>query len=189
MGIASRLRSETAPLHKATEAVVDLPGSVSSVAEYGVLLGGLREFYASAHAAMDDDRWRDDWATVGLDLADHERVALLDADLAEMGLAPNETITTFDLNSFDEALGCLYVVEGSSLGGKFLGPALTQAVGGIPTSFYDGDGREHPRPWRRVQAALAAFDESGRDGDAVVAGAVIAFEKFGLIVSLREVAK
>lgn len=189
MGIAQRLKTETASLHKATEASVNLPGSVRSRDAYAVLLEGLRTFYLSAHTSMDVADWRPRWRELGVNLDRHDRVALLDADLDSLGVAAQPAPPLdFGLESIEQALGCLYVVEGSSLGGRFIGPAIASRVGDIPTAFYDGDGREHPRPWRSVQAALAAFDAKGGDDDAVIAGAETAFTWFGTIVGKREAA-
>jgi heme oxygenase len=145
-------------------------------ADYARLLRIMLEFHTSVHIALEDARWTDEWAAIGIDLRDHDRRGALAADLAKLGEdAPVGRAVAFPVADFAAALGALYVVEGSSLGGRFIAPELESALGPIPLAYYSGAGRAHPRPWRSVQAALAAFDSAGGDRDAVVAGAQDAF--------------
>ena len=83
------------------------------------------------------------------------------------------------LPTWGAGLGSLYVLEGSSIGGRVLGPAIRAALGPVPTSFLDGAGRGEPHPWRSVARALARFEGDGGDGDEVLLGARQTFVAFG----------
>jgi heme oxygenase len=175
-----RLRTETAPLHRAVEEAVGLPDAVQSREDYAALLGRLLVFHTAVEAEFGRPRWRDDWAAAGIVVADHARTSLLASDLRALGAPPAEaTITLAPFETFGEVLGSLYVTEGSSLGGRIIGPAIAARLGSIPTRFYESDGREHPHPWRAVQVALGRFDEGGGDLDDVLAGATVTFRAFG----------
>lgn len=181
--LAGRLRSETADLHRKTETIVGVPGSVQTRQQYAQLLERLAVFYSSAQRAMEDERWHSGWQLVDIDIASHSRISLLRSDLKQLGAPePGGGQSVVPIDSFGAALGCLYVVEGSSLGGLSIGPAIRATLGSVPTSFYDGAGRGHPRAWRRVQAALAAYDLGHPDVEDVITGAELAFVRFGEIV-------
>jgi heme oxygenase (biliverdin-IX-beta and delta-forming) len=179
-GLAGRLRSETEALHRTTEAAVGVPGSVSSRADYARLLRVLLAFYSAAQRELENPQWSEGWAAVGIDISAHDRRALLEKDLRLLGAAAGSVAEPdLRLESFAEALGCLYVVEGSSLGGRFLAPLIVEALGDVPTCFYAGEGREHPGPWRALQAALKTFEIAQTNLDDVVRGARLTFQCFG----------
>lgn len=178
--LAARLRSETAALHVRVEQEVGLPDSVHSRADYAALLGRLLVFHRSFENSSSQSEWSEEWATVGITLPDHERSGLLVDDLSGLGeRASPEAAVLPEPTSFAQALGGLYVMEGSSLGGRALAPAFRATLGDIPTRFYDSDGRNHPHPWRSVKAALTRFDDLAGDTDDVVSGAAAMFASFG----------
>lgn len=177
-----RLREETAGLHRAVEHAVDLPDSVRTRSDYVGLLTRLHGFHAAAESRLASPSWRRSWSEVGIDLDQHRRAPLLARDLRQLGsrvTSPGPVPRLPELDGFGKALGCLYVLEGSSLGGRVLGPAMTHVLGDVPTAFFDSDGRRHPSPWRAVQEALRRFDADGGDGDDVLAGARSTFAAFG----------
>lgn len=201
--LAGRLRSETSDLHRAVEAVADLPGSVASRADYRDLLSAFRTVHSSVEAAVCDLRWRADWRRLGVDISRHRQLHLVVDDLdrldctasgppradpsrgaqpsAELGRAPSpqadQGMVGPELTSSAHALGGLYVIEGSAIGRRLLSPMLVARLGDIPTSFFDGAGR-HPQAWRDVQRCLAAVPGDEDHHRTVVAGARITFEVF-----------
>lgn len=187
--LPQRLRHETADLHAEVERVVGLPASVSTRADYVTLLTRLLAFHTHAERRWARSRWAPAWAALDVRLEDHERSALLRADLDALGAVPvpdrsrrtgpgagqpDDASDGGSGDAFGAVLGSLYVVEGSSLGGRVLAPAVRERLGDVPTAFFDGDGR-HPRPWRSVQAALRRYDG---DPEHVLAGARAAFVAF-----------
>jgi heme oxygenase (biliverdin-IX-beta and delta-forming) len=84
----------------------------------------------------------------------------------------------FLLSTFGHALGCLYVLQGSYLGGRTIADAVQATISEAPTSFLAGHGQSHPAPWASVCSALALFDAQRGDGDAVVSPACATFAAF-----------
>lgn len=179
LGLAARLRDQTAVLHRAVEEQLGVPGNISTTVDYVTLLRRMLAFHRATERALHDERWTRGWADVRITIGDHDRADSIERDLRELNAVGELAPPRFRLSSIGEALGCLYVVEGSSLGGKTIGPHLRQRLGPVPTGYYDGDGRDHPRPWRSLQAALGAYELTNRDGDDVVSGAVSTFELIG----------
>lgn len=180
--LAARLKAETAPLHRTAEAKVGLPDSVRTKADYAALLRRLLAFHTSFERTLSDPLWGDKWKRIGITPEDHSRSPALIKDLSDLESRenPHESESpTILYPSFAQALGGLYVIEGSSLGGKVLTPLFRALLGEIPTHFFEGYGRGDPEPWRSVQAALNRFQEDAGDADEVVAGAEATFESFG----------
>ncbi|MDQ3264086.1 MAG: hypothetical protein M3Y59_10550, partial [Myxococcota bacterium] len=82
----------------------------------------------------------------------------------------------------DELAGCLYVVEGASLGGRIIAASVGPRLGlddNRGCSFFSGDGEE---PGRRWTAVLRWLDELAPriDADRAVAAAAATFLTLGL---------
>ena len=190
--LATRLKKETASLHLSVEEQLDLPDSVRTKAEYADLLRRLLIFHGAFEAALAFPKWSGEWSRIGITLGDHTRSPELIHDFAYFNQAtglrevPEEVSLSF--TTFAQALGGLYVIEGSSLGGKILAPLFRAHLGEIPTRYYESYGRNHPQPWRSVQSALARFEQEYEDADEVIIGAAVTFRTFGrhLAVSRRQ---
>lgn len=82
----------------------------------------------------------------------------------------------------NQAFGCLYVMEGSTLGGKYIARVLSNTLG-LTTitgaAFFNGYGDQTGRRWQIFQQALVAFSEQQGDPEAIIESANQAFEKFG----------
>lgn len=159
---------------------MDLPRSVSSIDDYVRLLRRLHGFHTAVEARLANPAWAQGWPDLGIDLPTHRRSHLLSGDLDALGAVPEQAAVRLPaLDNLGQALGCLYVVEGSSLGGRVLAPVFRAALGDVPTAFFDSDERMHPHPWRSVVAGLRTFEAtSGSAGD-VVLGARETFLAFG----------
>lgn len=175
-GLPERLRAETADWHEKVEAAADIAGRVRTRADYVGFLSRLGGLHTSFEAHLSAEPWSRDWAGVGVDIAAHCRAGLVVADLNELGMASMATPVLQPFPSFGQALGCLYVLEGSALGGRIVARAVRTVLGAVPTAFLTGQGRLHQ--WPAVRNALRRFDAQGGDGDEVVAGAVSTFAVF-----------
>ncbi|MCB4821396.1 biliverdin-producing heme oxygenase [Roseicella aerolata] len=94
----------------------------------------------------------------GIALAERRRAPLIEADLAALGAAP-VPLAAAPLPVLDtaaRALGCLYVTEGSTLGGRQLARALDGLLppGEAGRRFLLGHGPRHGAMWRDCCAAL-----------------------------------
>lgn len=181
--LALRLRRDTADLHAAVEATTGLPGSVRSRGDYVSLLSRLYSFHVAAEVVLMDPRWAAEWAGVPLDPARYRRAYLLAADLGALQVPVPRVVAPFPpIEDFPTLLGCLYVLEGSALGGRVIGPAIRSVIGDVPTGFFDGVGRGQPSPWQSLTEALNRFDDGdgddGAGGAAAVRGARWAFLAF-----------
>ncbi|MGQ7793977.1 biliverdin-producing heme oxygenase [Faunimonas sp. B44] len=115
----------------------------------------------------------------GLDFRLRRRAGLLEAALGQLGVrSPAEPSGPVPaIGSTAEALGFLYVLEGSSLGGRVI--LKTLAKGGHETGmlgFLDPYGPATGEMWRRFLAVLDR-ETSGDDGrvEAAVAGGLKGF--------------
>lgn len=175
--LTERLRADNRDRHAEIESRVGLPDTVRSRDDYVSLLTGLLAFHAAVEAELDG--WRTSFAELGVDLAAYRRSGLLRRDLADLGAAAPAAGAPLGVAGFAEALGVLYVVEGSTLGGTYLAPRIAVNVPEAPVAFFRGEGRGHPRPWHALKAAVDRFGEAAGDADRVLAGARQAFGAFG----------
>lgn len=170
-----RLRSATGPLHDAAERAFDADRRVSSLEGYIGLLDALWSVHAGLERAM---------APYGphlfeLDLGTRVRSPLLAMDLqALVGRGPRLAPVAFAYDGPAAALGGLYVLEGSMLGGRVLFnraralSAVTERHGG---RFLAGDGQATASRWRSFLHTLATLPPAV-SADEVEAGAIATFQ-------------
>jgi heme oxygenase len=110
---------------------------------------------------------RDDLIALGLTSADIERLAVADR-LPDMSVAPR-------------ALGCLYVLEGSTLGGRQLSRGLDHILprdSRIGRSFLDAGADPGHIAWRTFGEVIEAAGAAPIDRADMIGGALAAFERF-----------
>jgi heme oxygenase len=93
-----------------------------------------------------------------------QRLGALAKDLSELGVSPHalDTIPRCEtlpaLRTPDRELGCAYVIEGSTLGGRFISKHLTRIFADrprpIPMLFLAGDGKRAGTDWLRFCSRL-----------------------------------
>jgi len=173
-GLHQRLREATAEAHAALERDLVWEARVATLAGYRSLLARLRGFHAAFEPA------------IGAGLADEaffgprRRLAKLDADLAHLGLeataiealpapAPGR------LAGPEAAMGALYVLEGSTLGGQVIGRKV-EGLHGLRAetgcAYYRAHGRAAGAMWQAFRARL----ETVPDEEAALAAGVATFE-------------
>lgn len=149
-----RLRSETRDLHHAIERDLDLNCYLASRAAYRALLTGWWGFLAAfepAVAAMLEPAFH----------APRRKLHLLRQDLQALGLAA-ATIDRLPIcESFPppaseaEALGALYVIEGSTLGGQLIARRAIDLLGpDVPLAFLRPYGPAVGAMWRAFRMHL-----------------------------------
>ncbi len=116
------------------------------------------------------------------DLQGRRRLALIEQDLADLGLTVPEiaaapVFTAGDQADLAEALGWLYVVEGSNLGAAFLLKDATKLglSEGFGARHLAGAPEGRGLHWRTFTVALDAIELSDSDEAKVIAGAEAAF--------------
>jgi heme oxygenase len=161
--LSVELRERTREAHAAAEAAFDLPVRLADLETYGELLVALRGFYGQVERSLGAvTGW--DRLTPPIDVRARRRAALLDDDLGRLGMAaptwrPGSEPFFPALASLAAALGCLYVLEGSTLGGQIVARRARAALGEhLPVAFFSGPGGgEVGAKWRAFQTALNAF--------------------------------
>lgn len=106
----------------------------------------------------------------------------LERDLAALAVAdqPPRCHALPTTESAAQAIGCLYVLEGATLGGRFLCRRLSAGIGLTPTHglcFLHGYGPAGGAMWRAFLACLGTFRQPPQR-QAVTAAAVATFEAF-----------
>ena len=178
--LATRLKNETQVLHVAVEQELGLPDSIRTREEYAAFLSRLLKFHQTFEANIESAKWSSDWINVEIAPAEHVRSDLIQDDLLKLGAEIDfRRVNIFEYPTFAQALGGLYVVEGSSLGGRVIAPILNRHLKSIPTRFFESDGRNHPQPWRSVKSALARAELLGMNSEEIIQGAAVTFENFG----------
>lgn len=168
MSILERLRRETAATHARLDAAVELEARVGDPDERVRLVQAFHAFHAAAQRVLAK-------APPGFDPC--SRLPALAADLEALGAEPLPAPGSPSTDP-SRALGWLYVVEGSSLGGHVLRRGLeSRQADMVGLSFLDPYGAGVGVRWRETVAFLES--QAARpdiDPAAVVSGACDAFE-------------
>ena len=176
--VLTALRAATAPLHDDLEARLNLLDPDLDVAGYAYVLSIFAAYYAPIEAQLYVLPGLDDWVPA---LERRRKLPLIERDLrhlrpqrrASRAIPPNL------VPRLDEplaSLGCLYVLEGATLGGRVIARHLDACLG-IDAhnggAFHTAYGREAGRMWRSMQEALRSAD-SGPSARSVIIGAAYA---------------
>lgn len=179
--ILAQLQQSTAAAHATLERKLDLLNRCTSRAVYRQVLEQFFGFYIPIEAALTQI---DAWATIGLDGAKRCKGPLLAADLRSLGASAADLVqlpicaNLPELRGVPQALGCLYVLEGATLGGQIIMRhlrtplALTQTHG---CSFFASYGSQVGPMWRAFGAALTVYGRTPAVADEVVASACATF--------------
>jgi len=183
--ILKRLRSETQAQHSALESRIPLMDPALSLLEYRLLLTRFYGYYVPLEARL--VAWSEAEAR-GINYVERMKVPELERDLIALGETA-ETIARLPrcaalpaLATEAEALGCLYVVEGATLGGQLITKqlqknfAMTRETGG---AFFAGYGAETGLRWQEFGAMITAQALRLERDDVIVASANRTFETLG----------
>jgi heme oxygenase len=191
---SAQLRRRTRNAHRAVEQLFDLDRRLASRVSYGQLLLALRRFYRPVEDALDQlVGWHA--MTPPIDIRARRRSALIDDDLDVLGIArPGGQLTMPALlpmlGSLAAGVGCLYVLEGSAIGGQIISVRARAVLGEkLPVRFFGSAGRLDPgRDWRSLQLSLDDFgDARPAARGQVVRAAHQTFAAFGASLGTQEV--
>ena len=157
-----RLKAQTRAEHVAMEGALDLMRDDLLLADYRRLLERYFGFYAPVEARLAGVLVS--VAPDGLEFETRRKLPLLRADLAALGGPAADTLAACDalppLHTPAQAMGCLYVLEGATLGGMVIGRHVQHTLGLTPdcgARFFHGSGARTAETWRTFRAALAEF--------------------------------
>ncbi|XOZ34944.1 biliverdin-producing heme oxygenase [Halomonadaceae bacterium KBTZ08] len=156
------LREETRPEHDRIEAALDIPDSIREPTDYVRLLAGFYTFYQP----LEQQLLRLDWQGSDIDMEARRKAPLLARDLEACGTKP-EGLTFCSqlppLRDATEGLGCLYVLEGATLGGEVIHRRLHTGFGSWLENrdrFYRCYGDERGHMWRAFKQAANHFGQA-----------------------------
>lgn len=186
MRLLAQLKHHTAEAHAALENRLNVFEQVRTRDDYRRLLSRfltLHEPIESRLAAAAD------WPALGFDFSARRKTALLRDDLLALGASEADLAAlprAHDLPAaatLGEAIGCLYVLEGSTLGGQVLAKHFHAALGLTPENgarFFHGYGALTGARWREFGLwAEAQSASAGEPFEAAAAhGARQTFHRF-----------
>lgn len=179
--LSARLKNETATLHEQMHALMEQAQPFASRAQYARFVAAQYHFQRDVEHLFENPAIQA--AVPDLQVRGREAAAL--ADLADLDAAPGEAAIATGNVAMPEALGWLYVSEGSTLGAAFLLKEVKDKLG-LSETFGARNLAAYPEGravvWRRFVSFLDAPGLSVQEQDAVVAGAGAAFERFGVLL-------
>lgn len=185
--LSRRLREGTREAHVRAESRFALDSRLLDRAAYRDLLLLLRSYYRPLEATLVKvDGW--ELLEPAIDPGRYRRAGLIDEDLKRLpeaaALAPHDEDHPRlpELPSLARALGCLYVLGGSALGGRIVAAEARRRLPGcVPVAFLSSRGHSLGEDWRTLQAALDRFGaHSGRAAvHETMGGALETFDTFG----------
>jgi heme oxygenase len=175
----SYLRGITRSAHVAVENVLDLQGDDLTLERYRYVLGRLYGFWSTWEVQI-GDLFGDDTF-----LAPRRRAHLLAADLATLQMSQQALFKLarcprLDLLDKRMALGSIYVMEGSSLGGRVILRNVERCLGDAAkasSTYFRGYGEHTGTMWREFLTRLEQSDPNNKV--LIGRGALTTFESFG----------
>ncbi|MGY1820802.1 biliverdin-producing heme oxygenase [Geodermatophilus sp. SYSU D00079] len=178
--VLAALRTATAAEHEQVESTLALMDPQLRRDRLVAVLARLHGFWSAAEAGLDEWARREPADAATVDWARRRRAHLFAEDLQALGAAPEPAPDPGlpAVGDTDQALGRLYVLEGSTLGGTFISRHLAT----LPTlgpdarvgafSPYGGETGAMWHAYRRVTRERVA---AGGDADRLVGAAVSTF--------------
>jgi heme oxygenase len=175
-----RLKEETMEAHRQVEERVPVFRPGFSLDDYGRLLESFYGFWAPLETNLG---LLESLKDAELDLGTRFKTSLLENDLRILGRDPAAARRCDSLPSVDtfpRAIGCLYVLEGSTLGSRFIARQLEESLqlrDSSGASFFNAYGESTGRRWLAFKSFASARVES-EQADEVVMAARMTFERF-----------
>jgi heme oxygenase len=168
-----RLRQDTRVAHAELDESLHLIDRLSSMQQRAAVLAGYHRLHHAAEAAIAPFLG----AIADLDFAARRRCQMIAEGIGILGqeLLP-ERAASLDISTPAEAFGALYVLEGSSLGGRVILKELKRgSVSLAGLGFLDPYGLNTGPRWRSFLAILEREVQSGEQQSDAVTGALNTF--------------
>ncbi|MGY1631678.1 biliverdin-producing heme oxygenase [Geodermatophilus sp. SYSU D01186] len=178
--VLTTLRSATSAEHEQVEATLALMDPELRRDRLVAVLARLHAFWSAAETGLDAWARREPADAATVDWSRRRRAHLFADDLAALGAAPEPgpDPELEEVGDTDQALGRLYVLEGSTLGGTFISRHLAT----LPTLGPDARvgafspyGTETGAMWHAYRRVTRERVAAGGDADRLVGAAVTTF--------------
>lgn len=177
--ILTRLQRETAAEHAAVEAATGIMRPDIGLSDYRTFLQRTYGFYLPVEQVL--ERFGV-WPALELDASVRPKLGWLASDLVALGQDPDALAlcpAPPEFATLAEAVGCAYVLEGSTLGGRVISRHVQTRLGPhVPHRFLEAYGASTGERWQGFRAALRCFAETRETEHRIVAGAKQTFESF-----------
>lgn len=187
MNLRERLRHETQMLHEQVEAECNVLRPGFHRHDYIHLLGKLHGWLAAVEPVLATALPPPFQAA----FTSRHRADALMADMRYFGVeASSLEIMPWNATNIDEltALGAMYVVDGSALGGQVILKHLSPTLDISPTAggrYFSGDGQDVRAQFKTFCAQLDAFDDP-QSADRIMSGAKETFARLLVWMQQRD---
>lgn len=172
------LRSGTAAEHESVERTLDLLAPELDRSRLTGVLTRMHGFWRAAEAGLDDWAARFPSDAEAVTWSARRRSGLFAADLGRLGAVPSDAGPVLPpVGDTDDALGRLYVLEGSTLGGTFIDRHLTglPSLSGVRLRAFTPYGAETGAMWHAFRRVTRDRVAGGGDADAMLTAATGTF--------------
>ena len=175
--ILQRLKLATRERHQALEQKLPLLHPTLSLRDYQLFLARFLGYYLPLEARLLPLPW---WPQMAFAYSDRRKAPSLQQDLQALGEATASVQSLPQcpdlpaLESLPQLLGCLYVVEGATLGGQIISRHLHATLGltaDTGAAFFGGYGTRTGSHWKAFCMALTSHAARCDSDDAVISSA------------------
>lgn len=182
--LLERLKRETQESHSDLERRVDVMNRVRTAQGYRTLLEKFYGVYSPLESEI--ARATSEIAAWLPDIEGRMRTASLCLDLRVLGNTCPEALPHAPippLASLSQQFGCLYVLEGSTLGGQFIAREVGKQLHYSPESgcgFFASHGADIGEMWHRFREAIESYAAAhSQNHDSIIQSATATFRAFG----------
>ncbi len=179
--ITAQLRERTRPQHDALDSHPSLGMLGESITpdSYAWILKKFLGFHRPMEASLARAA---DWDAMGLHLGERRKAPMAAADLRDLGHEPDAAPDCADLPPHDTipaAIGCIYVLEGSTLGGQYIAKGLRK---NLPpelqeaTRYFSSYGDKTGSMWKQFKAFADETITEERDREECLEAAAESFD-------------
>ena len=178
--VLDRLRQETRPHHDRLEHHLNIPHRLRSLLRYRALLEDFLGFYQP----LEDRLACIDWRSTGISPDERRKGPLIESDLDVLGVGSMARAALPRcgalpvIDGLPAAFGCLYVLEGATLGGQIIARHVTASLPlpeGCGCAFFRSYGGHIGTMWRMFRDELSRHCAGPAAADAAVAAATRTF--------------
>ncbi len=179
--ILTELKSQTRRHHDALENELNLLREDLDLGEYRKVLQKFLGYYDVIEKKLLNKNY---WETHSFDLQSRIKTPLIEKDLNQLGYTPNDVQglprckDLPEISSFHQALGCIYVMEGATLGGQILSRHFEANLGITAQSgcaFFKAYGANTGTMWKSFQETLVKNAQTQEIQSWIILGAYQTF--------------